>query len=427
MSDSTTDSKKGLSYFIHQAQTRIISKKGIATLAMLIVLSGLIYASTKPAANTDQLTYVVEKETLQDSVIASGNIQAGAQTTVFSPSTGIIDELYVQNNQIVAEGQNIMKIRSTATEQEKATALSSYTAALSALKTAEQTVSGSGGTLETARTAVLNAQAAVTLMEKIRSETNINPTTKKEYTQAEIDALYSALNAARTQFSTAEKQFNNRNLPLQSAQAAFKAAELEYNATQDITVTAPTSGTVANLKKTRGESVSNGRSGQTQNKSVAEPQATELLTIADLSNLSIEIRINEGDIAQLSEGQKANITIDGIPGETFKGRVERIDTIGSNVQGVITYNAYVLLEDRDSRIRPQMTADVSIVLIEKQDVIAVPNSAVITEDNGSFVMIKRGNSFQRVAVETGIKGATKTEITNGLAPGDILLADATKE
>jgi multidrug efflux pump subunit AcrA (membrane-fusion protein) len=133
----------------------------------------------------------------------------------------------------------------------------------------------------------------------------------------------------------------------------------------------------------------------------------------------VKISLNEVDVAKIKLGDKSIMTFDAIDGLEMTGKVVQIDTLGTASQGVVTYNVKIALDTQDDRIKPGMSASASIITSVKTDVLTVPNSAVKSSGNNSFVQILDSkNQPQNIAVTTGIANDTLTEITSGIKEGD---------
>ena len=130
-----------------------------------------------------------------------------------------------------------------------------------------------------------------------------------------------------------------------------------------------------------------------------------------------EIALNEVDIAQVKEEQKANITFDAIENLNITGEVAELDTLGTVSQGVVSYTVKVVFDTQDERVKPGMSVSVAIITDMKQDILLVSSSAV--KSNGQeYVTVMENNVPRNQTVETGLSNDTMTEITSGLKEGD---------
>jgi HlyD family secretion protein len=145
-----------------------------------------------------------------------------------------------------------------------------------------------------------------------------------------------------------------------------------------------------------------------------------------------EISLNEIDIAKVDIGKKAILTFDAIDGLSIAGEVVEVDIIGTVTQGVVVYGVKTAFSSQDNRVKPGMSVSASIVTDVRQDVLAVPASAVKVSGNSSYVEVfasssvpvADGQSFasavlpSKQTIETGLSDDTNTEIISGLNEGD---------
>jgi len=127
----------------------------------------------------------------------------------------------------------------------------------------------------------------------------------------------------------------------------------------------------------------------------------QAVQIDNLSELHLDVQISEVDIPQVDAGQAVELVFDAYFEETFAGEVIEIGPVGSTVQGVVEYTVRVRMLDADERIKPGMTAAVTIVVEEKEDVFVVPNEAIFSVDDQEYVFVKRNGSYESVAVTLG--------------------------
>lgn len=391
----------------------------VAVVVVILVIAGFLYTTLtkKQTATTTTQTATVEKGSVIATVSESGNVSTDNQTNISSPTDGVVQEVYVKNGDIVVAGQNLFRVKSTATEQEKASAYASYLSALNNTQTAQQSKQASQASLESARKSVLDAQSAVDSMEK-------NLSTGQEYTQNEKDSMYSALTSAKQNFTATETKYKQSDTAIGVASANQSSAWLNYQATQDTTVTAPIAGTVANFSATVGTAVTGtgtNNSSTTNSSSESNSTATTVLVLGNFSKLNIAAPVSEVDISKIKAGQKVTITLDAFADKTFAGQVESVDTIGTSESGVVSFNAYITFIAPSSEIQPGMTATAVIQLDRKDDVVRVPNSAIQNQNGVSYVRVMRNGQMSQVDVETGLAADDYTEIVSGLKEGDTVV------
>ena len=184
----------------------------------------------------------------------------------------------------------------------------------------------------------------------------------------------------------------------------------------DYYIRAPFDGTIATLNVKKADTLSSG---------------TSIATFITKQRLA-EISLNEVDVAKVKVGQKATLTFDAVDGLTISGSVAEIDTVGTVSQGVVTYAVKIGFDTQDDHVKPGMSVSAAIITDMKQNVLTVPNSAVKTQGNASYVEmfttpLANASGTQgtpsaippvRQTVEVGISDDTTTEIVSGLKEGD---------
>ncbi len=219
---------------------------------------------------------------------------------------------------------------------------------------------------------------------------------------------------ARTRFDLAKNSLDR----------AQNAMDLVLDRLRRTQVTAPFDCTVLTRPVSVGQAVS-GSGGFNA--------GTEVLTIANLTDLVINAHINQADVTRLSVNQEVDVTVEAIPGLRLKGKVERLapqSTLKNNIRG---FAARILLKDVDSTVRPGMTANINIPVASAENVVAAPLAAVFTETNPDsrviqrYVYVKKGAAWERRPIEIGVSDYFFAEVTKGLAEGEeVSLEDKSK-
>lgn len=254
---------------------------------------------------------------------------------------------------------------------------------------------------------------------------------EKQQRETSIARSRLSLDQARRDYERAQMLFNEKLLPGQDFEDAKTSWDLAKNSIEqtqkelDLTndklrktrVTAPFDCTVLTRPISVGQAVS-GSGGFNS--------GTEVLTIANLNDLVINAHINQADVSRLKTGQEVEVTVEAVPGLKVVGKVERIAPqamIKNNIKG---FPARVLLKDVDQRVRPGMTANISIPVASADDVLAAPLAAVFTEFNPEtkqverFAWVQLGEEWERRPIHIGVSDYFFAEITQGLQPGDVV-------
>ncbi|MBN2507737.1 MAG: efflux RND transporter periplasmic adaptor subunit [Verrucomicrobia bacterium] len=145
---------------------------------------------------------------------------------------------------------------------------------------------------------------------------------------------------------------------------------------------------------------------------------TEVLAIADLSQMIINAHVNQADVTRVKAGQEVQVNVEAVTGLSVTGAVERVApqaTIRNNIKGFATR---IAIRNIDPRIQPGMTANITIPVASVENVLAVPLSAVYTEQDGRYVYVREGERFARRTVQVGLADYFNAEIVAGLQAGD---------
>lgn len=211
---------------------------------------------------------------------------------------------------------------------------------------------------------------------------------------------------ARAQLEDAQRQYERIKdgadpSDIAALEARIAAAQATLNLAR---LAAPFAGTITDVQIQAGDQVAPGK--------VA-------LQIDDLSRLWVDVRISEVDINRVKVGQNTLLTFDAILGKEYQGRVSQVARVGTLSQGVVDFIVTIELLDGDENVKPGMTAAVSIVVDQLEDVLLVPNRAVRIKDGQRVVYILQGGQLAAVRITLGATSDTYSQVLNGeLKPGD---------
>jgi HlyD family secretion protein len=388
-----------------------------------VIISALIYLSkTGKIGNRDKATEIetakVDEITIIETVSATGKIQPEIEVKISSEVSGEIIALPVKEGQVVKRGQLLVKINPDLYT-------SGYNRTLSNL-------SGSKAALNQADATFQEAKASYE-----RSKTLFD---KGIISKADWDRAIASYGVAVASKQSAYHQ-------VQSANATVKEAKDNLGRT---TIYAPADGTISMLNVELGERVLG----------TQQMTGTEILRVANLDNMEVEVDVNENDIVKISVGDSANVEVDAYLKKEFKGIVTSISNSASaattadqvtnfKVKVRIVKESYLdLLEGKPatySPFRPGMTATVDIITKRKEKVVAVPISAVVMKTDTAAtkkyevkddeekavasksdkkfecVFVKVGDKAKIRIVKTGIQDDTNIEILSGLKKGDVVI------
>jgi multidrug efflux pump subunit AcrA (membrane-fusion protein) len=363
---------------------KLSKKKKIILFFVLIVLSFFAYKTF--FKKTDEIVYKTEKVkkgTIVSLVSDTGEILTSGKVDIPSTITGIAENVYVKNGDIVTANQKLFSVKSTASQAEKSSAYATYLKAKTSLESAENSL--------------------LTLESKMWSA-------HEEYKRIGWDKEWDDPTYIQTNrdFLAAEASYKSQQEVIAQTKVSLTNAWLEYQTVAGGDVTAPIAGTIANL------SVSPGQQVKTGDVSVMIKNDTD--SWAKLS-------VSEGDIGKIAVGQTATVYVDAISDSQIEGIVDRFDDIGSDTSGIITYNVYLNLGRVEETVKAGMTVQIDIETAKAEDVLLVSNTAIKTYQGVKSVQVLDEDLGEPLylPVEIGIVGDTQTEIKKGISEGQEII------
>lgn len=326
-------------------------------------------------------TAKVEKATIESSVTATGTIEAVTQVEVGTQVSGIIDKIYVDYNSVVHKGQVIAEL-------DKSNLVSEMNSAVSQLQSAQSDLNYQQS----------NFKRMKTLFDK---------------------GLISANDYESARLTLEQAQ----SLVAQRQEAVTKAkTNLGY-----ATITSPIDGIVL------GKSV---EEGQTVASSFNTP--TLFTIVKDMTDMRVIANVDEADIGQVREGQRVTYTVDAYPNEVFEGTVTQVRNQATTESNVVTYEVVISAPNPDLKLKPGLTANVTIFTLEQTGIVSVPTKAlrytptketigpkdkIVDCQGAQKLWVREGNTFKAYAVKTGITNGTRTQILSGVKEGTAVIVD----
>lgn len=347
----------------------------IAAIAAIATLAVWLLSGGKKEEKITFDTAAVAPENIMNSITATGTIEPVTSVTVGTQVSGIVSKLFVDYNSVVKKGQVIAEL-------DKTNLMSQLNTAKTQLATAQSQLN-----YQTA-----NYNRYKTLFEKGLVAADDFDNAKLSYTQA------------KEQVVSAKEE-------VQRAQTNLGYA----------TITSPIDGVV--LSKSVEE-------GQTVAASFSTP---ELFTIAqDLTNMQVVADVDEADIGDVKEGERVTFTVDAYPDDTFEGEVKQVRQEATTTNNVVTYEVVISAPNADLKLKPGLTANVTIYTAERKGVLSVPSKALRftpqRETMGKMKIVDvanaknkvwtiEGNSIVAHKVNIGMTDGTNTQIVGGISEG----------
>ncbi len=346
----------------------------LAVMLLVLTLSGC------KGNGVEYRTEPAVRADLEETVTATGAVNPVATVLVGTQVSGTIKAIFVDFNSRVTKGQIIAQIDPEMFEAQAAQA----------------------------RANVLKAEAQARESER---------TLRRSRDLIAKDLI------ARSDLDAAETTHDANLALLEQAKAALRVAEANLRYTR---ILSPVDGIVISRSVDVGQTVA------------ASFQTPTLFTIArDLTKMQINASVDEADIGKVKVGMAASFTVDAYPDEAFAGSVWQVRNAPTTVQNVVTYDVVVKVENRSLKLKPGMTANVSIVTASREGVLTVPNAALrfrppdrergSAPQKGQAVWVLEAGKLRRVAVTTGISNGAATEVLAGdLQEGRQVVLDTAK-
>lgn len=347
----------------------------IAAVAAIAALAVWLLSGGKKEEKITFDTAAVAPANIMNSITATGTIEPVTSVTVGTQVSGIVSKLFVDYNSVVKKGQVIAELDKTNLMSQ----------------------------LNTAKTQLATAQSLL----------NYQTANYKRYKTLFEKGLVAAddFDNAKLSYTQAKEQVVSAKEEVQRAQTNLGYA----------TITSPIDGVV--LSKSVEE-------GQTVAASFSTP---ELFTIAqDLTNMQVVADVDEADIGDVKEGERVTFTVDAYPDDTFEGEVKQVRQEATTTNNVVTYEVVISAPNADLKLKPGLTANVTIYTAERKGVLSVPSKALRftpqKETVGKMKIVDaanaknkvwtiEGNSIVAHKVNIGMTDGTNTQIVGGIVEG----------
>ena len=323
----------------------------------------------------EYFTSEVTSGTIQNTVAATGSVEAVLTVQVGSQVTGQVQTLYADYNSIVSSGQLLATLDPRNFEAALVNSRASLVSARSRIRTSEAdlvnsqaSMESSLASLESAKVDAEKAEIQFRRSEELR-EAELISDTDFENSRAAAQAAQARLAQSEAGIKQADAQLISREAGIEQANAAVTQAEadveraelnLEYTS-----IHSPVDGVVISREVDVGQTVS------------ASTSAPTLFNIAnDLAQMRVNTSVDEADIGKLAQTNAVNFTVDAYPGERFRGRIEEIRLNPRTSQNVVTYSVIVAVDNRDLKLKPGMTANITVTTASRSNVLMVPNGAL---------------------------------------------------
>ncbi len=432
-------------------------KKILLIVGAVVLVGGIIAGSVwrAQAGYTKCLIGTVTRQDLVAVVSATGQIRPKVYVNVGANAIGRVTNLYAREGDKVHKGEIIATIENT---QQGANVVGQE-AAIAAART---DINSYLAAETSAQANVQHAQADL-VQKKLAYQRAIALYKDQVMSQQDYDTAVAnyqldvaSVAQAKDQLAQAIAQTASARAKLKTQQATLTYDKDVYNQTISI---APFDGVVTNEPVRQGEMVVPG---------IQDTAGSTIMTLADMSVVTAEVKVDETDIVNVQIGQEAQVTVDAIPGKTFKGHVTEVgdqallrstgqstSETTSGVEEAKDFKVVVALDHPTDELRPGLSCEAKIITASKKNIVAIPIEALVMRDpkhlkdnpghlqtvsaatnpnagnplapsplvQGVFVVrkVKGKNRAYFVPVKTGVTGATTIQVVNGLKPGDRII------
>ena len=355
-------------------------KKKILFWSILIVILagaafGYAYFFKNKETEVQYRTARVERGGISAYVTANGTVNPVITVLVGSQVSGTIQKLYADYNTRVKTGDLIAQIDPAIFQAQVSQAKAKVENARAALLTAQADIATARANIESNKANVLKAKVSVEDTKRTLNRSlelfsrDLVAASDRDTAQANYDSAVALLAAAEAQEKATQAQLESALAKLESARAGIKqsAAELELAQVNldHCGITAPVTGIVISRNVDVGQTVA------------ASLQAPTIFTIAqDLTEMQVDTNMSEADVGRVEVGQEATFTVDAFPQITFRGKVTEIRNAAVIVQNVVTYDVVIQVKNPDLKLRPGMTANASVLVAQKDNILKIPNAAL---------------------------------------------------
>lgn len=369
------------------------NKKKLIIISSLIIVTVAVIAAilTKVDSAPKYVTKQIERSTIVETVEASGIINPVKTVSIGSQVSGMISELYVDFNSHVKKGQMLAQIDPSLFQAQ--------------VNQASATLNSKSADYQKIKSLLIYDEANYKRYKELYK--------KKYVAKSDLDLAYATYRSDIAQLNSASGSISQARATLQN-----NLTNLRYTK-----IVSPVDGIVVSRKVDVGQTVA------------ASFTTPELFTVAqDLTKMQIEVSVSEADIGKVKQGQTVQYTLDGYPNETFTGKVTQVRLASTTVSNVVTYTVIVSVNNDDQKLKPGMTANVSIITNKKENALCVVNAAMrftpkeITKGKKfkkQGLWLLRNNKPIRVNIKTGVTDSDVTEvISNDIKEGEYVIVDS---
>lgn len=361
---------------------------GLSLLAVAVGVAVWFVGKNETAEQVHYLTETVKRQNLDKTVLATGTVRANQRIEVGAQVSGKIQRIYVSLGQAVRSGELIAEIDS----RNQQNSFDKAQAQLAVYRTQ----------LKAKQTALSVAQANYQRYSKLYQQKS---------------GSLSDLDSAKSTLAAAQAAVDELNSQIQIAEISVRDASLDLGYTK---ITSPIDGVIVSIPMSEGQTVNANQSSPT------------IVQVADLSKMQVKMEIAEGDIAQVKKGQAVEFNTLAEPQRRYRGEIESLDPALTSLSDnnyseksgntdAVYYYANVLVDNRDQSLRIGMTTQSKVVIAQKNDILTVPTSAIKKQRQHYVVSVLEGDKAVEKEIQIGLQNSQYTEVVAGLTEGEAVI------
>jgi HlyD family secretion protein len=359
-----------------------IIKKRRTPIGIVLLLAGVVVVAAffwgDKASASDYITGKAEKGNVEVNVSATGTVQAVTTVQVGSQVSGTVEWLGADFNSQVTKGQVIARLDPAIFQAQVSNARANVVNSEAAVAAAETEINSQKANLNAAKSNLevtrVQRDDAAALVKRYEELKNVLSGRDLEAAQATANAAAARYEQAAAQVGQVQAANASAKAKVDQAKASVSQAKAQLQQSQvnldHSIIASPIDGVVVSRNVDVGQTVA------------ASLSAPTLFTIAnDLTKMQVLASIDEADVGQIRQGIRASFSVDAYPGETFTGEISQLRLNAQTLQNVVTYSAVIDVANRALKLRPGMTANITIMVAKREGVLTVPNAALRFKPN----------------------------------------------
>lgn len=371
----------------------------LVVLGALVAGGAYFYLNSQPMRA--QTIIVVSRGDLRATFNANGRVRAQKSVQLAFPLSGLLTQVNVQEGSAVKKDDVLAELDKREFERRVRQAEMNLQARAQELIQAQQPPQA-----QELKIAQQSLNKAAFVLAAAQDRYKQDPTDDNKTAQALAQSDYDIARANFERATRGASQFQ-----IEALQRAIDSAKIDLQNARDTLaeteIKAPFDGIVTRV---------NGEAGQLVG------GFNPVVSLADLTKLEILAEIDEIDVGQAQEGQTVELRFDAFPGERATGKLTRLFPVANTERGATVYDAIVVLDPTELKLRPGMGATLNIATLEKKNVLLVPSRAIKSAGT-QIVVVQEGNQTRNVVVETGVSDGNQTEIISGVSEGTTIVIE----